>query len=61
MARPDICPRQYCFHWVARGGRADLERDGLPWFYFSTLDSLAPGLHVEFLGECRRLWGTGDE
>ena len=110
----DVCPREYCFHWVAAGGKAappgrryasslemlrdsvnwpvwpeggcgcsfglckrlssaagdadyyephewNLERAGLPWFYFGRLENLQPKFREEFLRESARLWGGTDE
>jgi hypothetical protein len=110
---PDICPREYCFHWVVPGGKAspperryasslealrdsvnwpvwpdggcacsfgrcirldpatgeadyyephewNLERAGLPWFYFATLESLGPEFREQFLCESEALWGSTD-
>ncbi len=110
---PDICPREFCFHWVVPGGFAaprgksyksrremledsvnsrmwpdggcvcpfgcctrldgaagdadfyesygpNLERVGLPWFYFNTLENLRAELHEQFLAESERLWGSAE-
>ncbi len=110
---PDVCPRQYCFHWVVPGGKAappgrryasslealkdsvnwsvwpeggcacslgrctrldtatgdadfyeahdlNLERAGLPWFYFATVENLRPEFHEQFLREAEELWGSSD-
>ena len=34
-----------------------LEEDGLPWFYFCTLDSLSDRFHEKFIRESEQLWG----
>ena len=34
-----------------------LERDGLPWFYFSTYQNLSPEFHERFLQEAVLIWG----
>ena len=35
----------------------ELERDGLPWFYFvPSVGNLAPKLHERYLRELRELW-----
>ena len=36
----------------------ELERDGLPWFYFCTLGSLRPEFHDQFRQESEQLWGS---
>jgi hypothetical protein len=110
---PNICPQEYCFHWVVPGGKAsppgrrytsslealedsvnwpvwpeggcacsfgrctrldaatgeadfyeahewNLERVGLPWFYFATLENLRPEFHEQFLRESEVLWGSAE-
>jgi hypothetical protein len=110
---PDICPREFCFHWVVPGGFAsppgktyrsrqemledsvnwpmwpdggcacpfgrctrldgvtgdadfyeshgpNLERAGLPWFYFNTLENLRAEFHQQFLRESEQLWGSAE-
>ena len=36
----------------------NVERAGLPWFYFATLENLRPELHEQFLREAEELWGS---
>ena len=40
----------------------ELERDGLPWFYFTaSIDKLVPHLHEQYLRESRALWGDAHD
>lgn len=36
----------------------DLEEAGLPWFYFASPRSLAPGLSERYIDESETLWGN---
>jgi hypothetical protein len=59
------CPFGRCTRLDPPSGDADfyephvpnLERAGLPKFYFATLESLRTELHEQFLRESEELWG----
>jgi hypothetical protein len=60
------CPFGPCKRLDPATGDADfyephtpnLERAGLPRFYFVTLESLRPEFHEQFLRESEELWGS---
>jgi hypothetical protein len=63
------CPFGRCTRLDPVTGDADfyephqsrLERAGLPWFYFVTLENLRPEFHEKFLRESEEYWKPTDE
>jgi hypothetical protein len=62
------CSFGRCIRLDQANGQADfyvshdwnLDRAGLPWFYFTTLENLRPEFHEQFLRESEQLWGLMD-